>query len=520
MTVRRFLSSLAATGLLSSGMAAQEPDRASFYLTLGKDTILAEREWRTPAELHGEFLDRARGARVTYVATLTPDATITNLAVHSYRNAADTVGEVATFEMSGSEMIARIGGGAAVRLPSTAGALPVINPSAAFIEQMIRRARAAGNGAARVEFPIFLVGTPRASTATVTFAADSAVLEYANVSMRLAVAADGRVLGGMVPAQRVTILRGPAGPPLVAERRDYSAPADAPYTAEDVVVRTTGGLRLAGTLTLPKTRAARVPAVVTITGSGPEDRDEAAASLPGYRPFREIADTLGRRGIAVLRLDDRGVGGSDAGPASVTSEDFAADVRAAVAYLRARGEIDSARIALLGHSEGAVIAPMVAESDARIRGLVLLAGTASPGAAILRSQQHYVVDTMAKLTGAARDAALAQYRRNTDSVARVVPWMRWFIEHDPSAVARRVRAPVLVLHGENDHQVPLPEASALGAAFRAGGNRRVTVRTFRDVNHLFVNDATGGFSYEKLPSLAVRKDVLGAIADWLSTTLR
>jgi dipeptidyl aminopeptidase/acylaminoacyl peptidase len=306
----------------------------------------------------------------------------------------------------------------------------------------------------------------------------------------------------------------------VAPVKDYTAPPGAPYRAQDVTIRTPAGIRLTGTLTLPTGVRGPVPAVVTITGSGPEDRDEQSPALPAYRPFRQLADTLGRRGIAVLRLDDRGMGGSDVGPRTVTSEDFADDIRAGVAYLRTRSEIDGARIALVGHSEGGVIAPIVAESDPKLRGMVLMAATASPGSVILRSQQHYLVDTVAKLAGEARESALAQYQRNTDSVAAAVPWLRWFIEHDPSAVARRVRTPVLIVQGEADHQVPASEAEKLAAAFRAGGNRRVTVRTFPETNHLFVTDTTGGFAYERLPSLDVRRDVLGAIADWLADTLR
>lgn len=114
----------------------------------------------------------------------------------------------------------------------------------------------------------------------------------------------------------------------------------------------------------------------------------------GYRPFRQIAETLARRGIATLRLDDRGVGGSDAGPATVTTADLADDVRAATAYLRARPEIDARRIALVGHSEGGIIAPMVAASDAGIRGIVLMAASASSGREILGYQQRYVVDSV------------------------------------------------------------------------------------------------------------------------------
>ena len=131
----------------------------------------------------------------------------------------------------------------------------------------------------------------------------------------LALGADGRVTGMLVPAQnvRVTRVEGTVAA-LTLAKPDYSAPADAPYTAQDVTVTTKAGLKLTGTLTLPKTiPAGGVPAVVTITGSGTEERDESLPGVNGYRPFRQVADTLGRRGIAVLRLDDRGAGGSDIG---------------------------------------------------------------------------------------------------------------------------------------------------------------------------------------------------------------
>jgi dienelactone hydrolase len=495
------------------------PDRYSFYLVLGADTILDERVWRTPTELHGEFLDRRRGARLQYLAALTASRAISTVATRSYRTAADT-GEIATFHVDSTSVAAELGNGQRARIPGAPGLMPIVNPAMGFIEQVVMRARAM-NAGPKTTLPVLLIGMAQPTTATITFTGtDSATIDYANVSMHLALSRDGHVTGGSVPAQRITILRGPAGDPLVAQRKDYSAPAGAPYTAEDVAVRTPSGLRFSGTLTLPSPRGGRVPAVVTITGSGPEDRDEQSAMFPGYRPFRQLADTLSRRGIAVLRLDDRGVGESDAGPQTVTSADFADDIRAAIAYLRARPEIDTMRIALVGHSEGGEIAPMVAESDPKIRALVLMAAPASPGRAIVRSQQHYVVDTIARLTGARRDSALARYETTTDSVSAAMPWMKWFLEHDPSAIARRVRTPVLILQGKADHQVPSSEAEKLASAFRSGGNRSVTVRMFPETNHLFVTDTIGGFSYEKLPSLAVRRDVLGAIADWLSATLR
>jgi hypothetical protein len=326
----------------------------------------------------------------------------------------------------------------------------------------------------------------------------------------------------------IRLARGGAVDSLTLAKRDYSAPAGAPYTAEDVVVKTPAGLRLTGTLTIPRARpTGRAPAIVTITGSGPEDRDEESALIRGYQPFRELADTLGRRGIAVLRLDDRGVNGSDVGPLTVTSADFADDIRAAVAYLRTRSEIDGAHIGLVGHSEGGIIAPMVASTDPQLRAIVLMAGTASPGRDIVTEQNRFSIDSIQHLQGARRDSAVAFGKRSVDSLAAHQPWLKFFLDYDPRVVAGQVRIPVLILQGQTDRQVPPSEAEKLAAAFRASGNKSVTVRVFPETNHLFLADANGSFvdatgrlRYTSLPSLHVRREVLGAIADWLDVQLR
>jgi uncharacterized protein len=323
-------------------------------------------------------------------------------------------------------------------------------------------------------------------------------------------------------------VRGSALGSLRVERPSYAAPANAPYVAEDVVVTTPAGLHLAGTLTLPRSRPrGKVGAIITITGSGPEDRDEQSGAIPGYRPFRELADTLGRRGIAVLRLDDRGVGGSDAGLPNATSVDFSNDIRAGIAYLRSRPEIDASRVGIVGHSEGGIIAPMIAVSDPAIRAIVLMAGTASRGRAIVLEQNRYAIDSVARLRGAERDTALARAGRSLDSIARAGGWLGFFLSYDPLAAARQVKTSVLVLQGETDRQVPPAEANTLADAIRSGGNKDVTVRMFPATNHLFLADSSGAFAdangalrYTKLPSLHVRPEVLGAIADWLSDRLK
>jgi dienelactone hydrolase len=521
------LTALATATLATRALRSQAPERASFYLLLRGDTIFDERESRTPSELSGEFRDRLRNVRVTYKAALSASALVTHLDLRTYRSSGDTAGDPASFTINGDSVVAKIGDSAPAKIPSIADALAIVNPSVAFIEQIVVRARAMGTDPASVM--VFIIGGPQPFAGSVRrVGTDSVRVQYAGVTMDLAVSPTGRVLGGVIPAQGVRIARGPALGSLRVERPDYSAPANAPYVAEDVVVTTSAGLHLAGTLTIPRARpTGKAPAIITITGSGPEDRDEQSGAILGYRPFRELADTLGRRGIAVLRLDDRGVGGSDAGPASVTSADFANDIRAGVAYLRSRPEIDANRIGIVGHSEGAIIAPMVAVSDPALRAIVLMAGTASRGRAIVMEQNRYAIDSVARLRGAARDSALARAGRAVDSIGTLGGWMGFFLAYEPVTAARQVKTPVLIVQGETDRQVPPGEAKTLADAIRSGGNKDVTVRMFPATNHLFLadssgaaTDVTGALRYTKLPSLHVRPEVLGAIADWLSDRLK
>jgi hypothetical protein len=241
----------------------------------------------------------------------------------------------------------------------------------------------------------------------------------------------------------------------------------------------------------------------------------------GYRPFRQVADTLGRRGIAVLRLDDRGAGGSDLGPKGPTSADFADDIRAALAYLRTRHDVDGDRLGLVGHSEGGMIAPMVAASDPKLRAIVLMAGPAHTGRAILKYQQEYAADSMLHLTGAKRDSAVKAMARTLDSASAAEPWIHFFLDYDPLATAKRVKQPVLILQGATDKQVTPEQAAELAAAFRSGGDNDVTMKAFPSTDHLFLADPVGNPSgYASLPSKNVRVEVLGMIADWLAARLR
>jgi pimeloyl-ACP methyl ester carboxylesterase len=306
-------------------------------------------------------------------------------------------------------------------------------------------------------------------------------------------------------------------------KADYSAPPGAPYAAEEVrVPAPKAGIELAGTLTIPEhPRGARVPAVVMITGSGPEDRDEATPVFPGYRPFRQIADTLGRRGIAVLRMDDRGVGGTPRGPSDPTSADFADDIRAALAYLRTRSDIDHHDLGLVGHSEGALIALMVGATDPALRSVVLIAGSSRTGRQISDAQVREAFQTRMHLSGAALDSAIRANEPARDAQLASSAWLRFWFDYDPRPTAKKLGMPVLIVQGATDTQVSPDQAEELAAAIRAGRNRHVNVKVIPETNHLLVHDPDGSFAnYSRLKSFDVNPVVLGTIADWLAERMR
>lgn len=519
MSIRCSLLAFAAL-LASLPLAAQQP--STFIMLKGNDTLAVESVTREPNRLLGDFNAPSGGVHVRYVATLARDGTVPRFETWAYRGN-DTTGTHGTMELRGDTMVIDVPG-RNLRLPTKVGAIPYFNPSTGLLEQAVMRARTIGG--TTVEVPLFVSGGGATVPLNITFVgSDSAHLLLAGVAFEIALGTDGRITGMAVPSQDVHVVRveGVRAAP-VAAKPDYSAPPDAPYTAEDVTVVTPKGLKLTGTLTLPKSRPAHgAPAVVTITGSGTEERDESLPGVNGYRPFREIADTLGRRGIAVLRLDDRGAGGSDVGPTGAngpTSADFADDIRAGLAYLRTRHDIDGTRLALVGHSEGGMIAPMIAATDPKLRAIVLMAGPARTGRTIIQFQQEYAVDSMYHLTGARRDSALRDMAVKLDSADKSVPWVHFFLDYNPVATAKRVRQPVLILQGATDQQVNPAQAPELAAAFRAGGNRDVTMKIFPSTDHLFLPDPVGNPSgYAKLPSKHVRPEVLGTIADWLVTKL-
>jgi dienelactone hydrolase len=316
---------------------------------------------------------------------------------------------------------------------------------------------------------------------------------------------------------------------------DYSAPAGAPFTAEEVTVNAKG-LTLAGTLLLPKSGARPFPAVITITGSGQETRDEPIP-IPGlekYRPMRQIAEMLASRGIAVLRVDDRGAGKSTGANTVQTARtsDFADDVRAEVAYLRSRPEIDPKRIALVGHSEGGIIAPMVASTDTQIASIVLMAGSGKRGDQITMDQANDMLARDTTMTAEEKKRKLAEQQELIRAVVTggdlskypaqaSMPWIKEFWTYDPLVTIRKVRQPILILQGALDRQITAEQATMLEKAAHDAGNKDVTVHLFPNLNHLFLPAKTGAFSeYSMLETSAIGDDVLKILGDWLEVKLK
>ena len=513
-----------ALALPIAGLTAQQPTRATFFVTLAGDTIAYEYVTRAPMHVEGElFVTKPAKTRWRYVLDTDAQLRSQHLTNDFFMSLTDTAPmQRAVFTFQGDSVVAVLSGASAAtqRFATKNGAVPWVNPSPGMVEQLLLRAKAMGGATDTV--PLLQVAGGQTVPVVVSWiGADSATLQLGAVMFRAAVNRDGALLGAAVPLQGVTITRVEGIRKVSVVPPDYSAPAGAPYTAEEVTVKTQEGFTLAGTLTLPKVRpTSGAPAVVTITGSGPENRDEEIG-IDGYRPFRQLADTLARRGIAVLRLDDRGVGGSARGPANPTSADFANDIRAALAFLRNRPGIDRTRLALVGHSEGGMIAPMIAATDASLRGIVLMAGPAYTGRKIIDFQNRYGVEHMGNVPPEKRDSVLRVAAHTIDSMSTVPGWMSYFLAYDPLLTARKVKVPVLVLQGATDRQVTAEQADSLGVALRAGGNRDVTVHVFPQTNHLFLADPDGNPSrYASLPSKSVRADVLGAIADWLSEKMR
>jgi fermentation-respiration switch protein FrsA (DUF1100 family) len=267
-----------------------------------------------------------------------------------------------------------------------------------------------------------------------------------------------------------------------------------PYIEEEVVFENRkAGIKLAGTLTLPDSKSV-FPAVVLISGSGAQNRDE---ELMGHKPFLVIADYLTRNGIAVLRYDDRGTAASEGDFNKSTSFDFSKDAEAAVNYLLTRKDINHRKIGLIGHSEGGMIASMIAADSKDVAFIVLLAGTGIPGDQLLLLQQELI----ARASGADENAIQKSKEINRNAFETVkkssvnqitTPWMQYFLKYDPASALEKVKCPVLAINGDKDLQVPATiNLEAISKALSKGGNKKVTIKELKGLNHLFQECQTG-----------------------------
>lgn len=328
------------------------------------------------------------------------------------------------------------------------------------------------------------------------------------------------------------------------------------YTEEVTFTNKKANVELAGTLSLPQQEGV-FPTVVLISGSGPQNRDE---ELFGHRPFLVLADYLTKNGIAVLRYDDRGTALSTGNFNSATSRDFAEDVTAAVSFLKTRKEIDKNNIGLIGHSEGGIIAPMVASRSQDITFIVLMAGVGIPGDELLLLQQRAIgkvsgfsddmlmdiemanrtVFSMIKestdLTQLSSD--LTQYLKEhpdkskpagveADTYAQLKvdqllsPWWLNFIRYDPAIALEEVQCPVLAINGEKDLQVlPKQNLVAIKAALERGGNQKLTIKELPGLNHLFQESSTGSPAEYGQLSQTLAPEALDTILTWIQKQVR
>lgn len=329
-----------------------------------------------------------------------------------------------------------------------------------------------------------------------------------------------------------------------------------PYHEEDITFENKiAGIALAGTLTLPK-KEGFFPVVVLISGSGPQNRDE---ELLGHKPFLVLSNYLTKNGIAVLRFDDRGTASSTGDFKTATTLDFSTDVEAAVKYLQTRKEINQKQIGLIGHSEGGIIAPIVASRSKGIAFIVLLAGPGIPGDQLLLLQQS----SIAKASGVSNEdiqksremnkgafdivrnatnseklkSDLADYIKKISEndrdkpagmsdndyvnlqVDKVInPWMTYFLRYNPAIVLEKVKCPVLAINGEKDLQVPPKEnLEAIKKALKRGGNKKLTTRELPTLNHLFQECKTGSPNEYATIEQTFSPTALTEILKWIQT---
>ena len=326
-----------------------------------------------------------------------------------------------------------------------------------------------------------------------------------------------------------------------------------PYRSEEVTVRNErDGINLAGTLTLPE-KGTKFPAVVMVTGSGAQNRDE---EIMGHKPFFVIADYLTRNGIAVLRCDDRGTAASQGTHATATNEDFATDTEAMVNYLRSRKEINAKKIGIIGHSAGGIIAFIVAKKDLSIAFVVSLAGAGVRGDSLMLKQVELISKSQGmpdavwqgmKPSIRNRYAILQQTDKTPEELQKELyadvtktmspeqlkdlntiqqisaqissmtsPWYLHFMRYDPGQDLKKLKCPVLALNGEKDIQVDAAmNLAAIQERITGNGNKNVTVKAYPNLNHLFQTCEKGTLAEYGQLEETINPEVLKDIIEWI-----
>lgn len=326
-----------------------------------------------------------------------------------------------------------------------------------------------------------------------------------------------------------------------------------PYRSEEVTVRNErDGINLAGTLTLPE-KGTKFPAVVMVTGSGAQNRDE---EIMGHKPFFVIADYLTRNGIAVLRCDDRGTAASQGTHATATNEDFATDTEAMVNYLRSRKEINAKKIGIIGHSAGGIIAFIVAKKDPSIAFVVSLAGAGVRGDSLMLKQVELISKSQGmpdavwqgmKPSIRNRYAILQQTDKTPEELQKELyadvtktmspeqlkdlntiqqlsaqissmtsPWYLHFMRYDPGQDLKKLKCPVLALNGKKDIQVDaVMNLTAIQKRITGNGNKNVTVKAYPNLNHLFQTCEKGTLTEYGQLEETINPEVLKDIIEWI-----
>ncbi|WP_289062683.1 alpha/beta fold hydrolase [uncultured Zobellia sp.] len=333
-----------------------------------------------------------------------------------------------------------------------------------------------------------------------------------------------------------------------------------PYYSEEVsFANAKDSITLSGTLTLPD-KNGKNPVVVLISGSGPQDRNQ---TILGHKPFLVITDYLAKRGIGVLRYDDRGTYKSSGNFSAATSRDFTNDVLSAVAYLKTRNDIDPKNIGLIGHSEGGLIAPMAAVDSNDVAFIVLLAGPGLSGYDIILLQTELIAKTNGMdgtrlkteldiLKGALDVVVSGEnlnetktdlthfYQRGLQDHPEILPpgmtrddyvkhtvlqlanpWFQYFLKYEPSTSLVKVKCPILALNGEKDLQVPSKiNLDSIAKYVTDGGNHQVTVKELPGLNHLFQECSTGSPNEYSFISQTFSPIALSEISQWVKEQIK